>query len=49
MGHYKVILGNNDIAELQVAMLNIGLRTGVALDRCKRTISVMLEKDKGKP
>ena len=30
-------------------MLNIGFSTGVALERWKRTVSVMLEKDKGSP
>ena len=49
MGHYKTILDNDELVDLQVAMINIGLRTGMALERWKRTISVMLEKDKGKP
>ena len=34
---------------MAVAMLNIGLATGIALHRWQQTISVMLEKDKGSP
>ena len=41
------MLDDNNLVDLIVAMLNIGLSTGVALDRWKHTISVMLEKDKG--
>ena len=32
-----------------VAMINIGLQSGAALERWKRTISTMLEKDKDSP
>ena len=32
IGHYKAALHDNDIVDLHVAMLNIGLRTGHALD-----------------
>ena len=49
MGHYKATLANEDFVDLHVAMINIGLKTGQALKRWKNTISVMLEKDKGKP
>ena len=49
IGHYKAILGDDDLVDLVVAMLNIGFSTGVALERWKRTVSVMLEKDKGSP
>ena len=49
IGHYKAILGHEDLVGLHVATMNIGLRTGQALERWKKTISVMLEKDKGQP
>ena len=49
IGHYKAILGNDDLVEMVVAMLNIGLATGIALHRWPQTISGMLEKDKGSP
>ena len=49
IGHYKAILGSNDLVEMVVAMLNIGLATSIALHRWQQTISVMLEKDKGSP
>ena len=47
--HYKAMLDNDNLVDLIVAMLNIGLSTGVALDRWKHTISVMLEKTKAAP
>ena len=49
IGHYKKILADEDLVQLMVAMLNIGLQSGVALDRWKHTLSIMLEKDPGKP
>ena len=49
IGHYKAILRHDDLVEMMVAMLNIGLVTGTALHRWQHTISVMLEKDKGSP
>ena len=49
IGHYKAILGNDELVEMVVAMLNIGLATGNDLHRWQQTISVMLEKDKGSP
>ena len=49
MGHYKTILDIDELVDLHIAMLNIGLQTGVALERWKRSMSLMLEKDKGKP
>ena len=49
MGHYKAILHEDCLVDLHVALLNIGMRTGHALDRWKRTISIMLEKDRGQP
>ena len=49
MGHYKAIVNNKDLVQLHTHMLNIGLLTGTALLRWKSTLSLMLEKDKGKP
>ena len=43
------MLEDNNLVDLMVAMLNIGISTGVALDWWKDTVSVMLEKDKGSP
>ena len=43
------MLYDDDMFDLMVAMLNIGFTTGVALDRWKNMISVMLEKDRGSP
>ena len=43
------MLDNDNLVDFIVAMLNIGLSTGVAFDQWKHTISVMLEKDKGSP
>ena len=45
MGYYKVILSNDSLVDLHVAMLNIGLQTGQALEQWKKTISMMLEKE----
>ena len=42
-------MGDDNLVDLMVAMLNLGLTTGVALDRWKHTVSVMIEKDKGSP
>ena len=44
MGHYKLIIHNEDLTSLITAMLNIGLLTGNALKRWKRTLSAMLKK-----
>ena len=49
VGHYKAILYNKDLVSLVVAMLNIGLCSGIALERWKKALSIMLEKDKGSP
>ena len=49
VGHYKAALASDDIVTVLVAMLNIGMLCGVALPRWKRTVSIMLEKDKGRP
>ena len=49
MGHYKSILHDECIVGVIVAMLNIGLTTGTALERWKWTLSIMLEKDVGSP
>ena len=49
IGHYKAILDNDDIVDLLVAMINIGIMTGHALNRWQHAVSVMLEKDKGRP
>ena len=49
VGHYKAILDYDDLVSLITAMLNIGLTSGVALDRWKQTLSIMLEKDPGSP
>ena len=49
VGHYKSILGDDDLVSLIVAMCNIGLASGIALNRWKTTLSVMLEKDPGRP
>ena len=42
-------MANDDLVDVIVSMLNIGLITGQALDRWKRTVSLMLEKDTGQP
>ena len=42
IGHYKAILGSDDLVEMVVAMLNIGLATSIALHRWQQTIRVML-------
>ena len=49
IGHYKDMLEDDNLVDLMVAMLNLGFSSGVALERRKHTISVMLEKDKGSP
>ena len=49
IGHYKAIITNDEVVELIVAMLNVGLSTGRSLRRWQQTISIMLEKDKGSP
>lgn len=49
IGHYKSILNSDEVVELIVSMINIGLNTGISLNRWQQTISVMLEKDKGRP
>ena len=49
IGHYKAILDYNDLVDMVVAMLNIGLTTGTSLKRWQQAISFMLEKDKGSP
>lgn len=49
IGHYKAAMANDDLVDVIVSMLNIGLITGQALDRWKRTVSLMLEKDTGQP
>ena len=49
MGHYKAAAYSESLTLLHTQMLNIGLLSGVALNRWKRTTSLMLEKDKGKP
>ena len=49
IGHYKAILEHEDLVDLLVSMLNIGINTGCALSRWQQTVSVMLEKDKGSP
>ena len=43
------MLEDDNLVDLTVAMLNIGFSSGVAMERWKHTISVMLEKDKGSP
>ena len=47
MGHYKVVLSDNDIANLHKMMINIGLVYGVALPRWKKFLDIMIEKVKG--
>ena len=49
IGHYKAILDNDEIVDLLVSMLNIGINTGCSLSRWQQTVSVMLEKDRGSP
>ena len=49
IGHYKAILASDDIVDMIVSMINIGLKTGQALDCWKKTVSIMLEKDVGQP
>ena len=49
IGHYKAVLQRDDMVEMLVAMINIGIASGHALERWKHTVSVMLEKDKGSP
>ena len=49
MGHYKTAAYNEALTLLHTQMLNIGLLSGVALDRWKKTLSLMLEKDKEQP
>ena len=47
--HYKTIIEDKKLTSLMIAMLNIGLQAGVALERWKHTLSIMLKKDLGKP
>ena len=49
IGHYKPMLGDDNLVNLIVAMINIGFSSGVVLERWEHKISVMLEKDKGSP
>ena len=43
------MLGNDDFVKLVTAMLNIGLASGMALDRQKQKMSIMHKKDPGQP
>ena len=49
MGHYKTAARIASLSILHVTMINIGLTTGIALDRWKEAVDIMVEKDKGSP
>ena len=49
MGHYKSILDNEGLIQLHLIMMNIPLKCGFSCDRWKKSLSVMIEKDKGSP
>ena len=46
MGHYKTAAYDTDITQLHTTMLNIGLLTGISLERWKHSLSLMMEKIK---
>lgn len=49
MGHYRVAAQNDDLSYLLATMVNIGIRCGLAMERWKHSMNIMVEKDKGSP
>ena len=49
IGHYKLIIDDNNLVALMTAILNIGLNSGTNMDCWKQNLSVMLEKDPCQP
>ena len=44
VGHYKAIVLHEGFVQMHINMINIGLLCGVALDRWKHVLDIMLEK-----
>ena len=49
LGHYKSIVQDADLLRVQVMLMNIAIKNGIALDRWCKSITVMVEKDIGRP
>ena len=49
LGHYKSIVQDAKLLSVQVKMMNIAIKKGIALDRWCKSVTVMIEKDIGVP
>jgi hypothetical protein len=49
LGHYKSIVQDADLLGVQVMLMNIAIKNGIALDRWCKSVTVMIEKDTGRP
>jgi hypothetical protein len=49
LGHYKSIVQDANLLSVQVKMMNIAIKNGIALDRWCKSVMVMIEKDIGVP
>jgi hypothetical protein len=49
LGRYKFIVQDADLFSVQVKMMNITIKNGIALDRWCKSVTVMIEKDTGVP
>jgi hypothetical protein len=45
LGHYKSIVQDADLLSVQVKMMNITIKNGIALNRWCKSVTVMIEKD----
>ena len=49
LGHYKSIVQDTDFLSVQVQLMNIAIKYGIALDRWCKSVTIMIEKDTGQP